>query len=99
MNIDPKLIETSYKSYIIDTLKRCHENRIEIYSIGLNLFVFLFFAIIVSITLYVCYKKKLTPYEKEEKIKRDQEYVLSKIKYYKEMNKSSSEITNLPTMR
>ena len=46
--------------------------------------------------LKIC-KQKLTPYEQSEKLRKEQEYVLSKIRDYKEIHKSSSMITNLPT--
>ena len=109
-SLSPKLIEPQFKYYLYDSLQSCHENRIKIYSILFNigvLFIFLFF---FGFTLYSCYKKKMNPYEKQRKIEKDQEYVLSKIRHYQsqqqdeqiqrqQMTPSSSNLTNLPILQ
>lgn len=84
----PRLIENGVGSYMHDALQVCHSNRIRIYSIALNVGILIIFALVVIITLYCCYKQKPTPYEAHQKMMRDQEYVLSKIKYYQAEQKN-----------
>jgi hypothetical protein len=65
-----------------------------------NIFVFVLFAGIVGSVLYYCYKEKPTDYEKEQQLLRDQEIVLSKIRFAQEMNekRKTSGITDLPLL-
>ena len=97
----PRLIESSAKNFLFNTLQQCHSNRVSVYYYALNIGVFLLFIGIAGFTLYYCNKQKMTDYEKQQKILHDQQYVLSKIRYYKEETKNahqstSSSITNLP---
>ena len=97
----PRLIESSAKNYLFNTLKDCHKNRVSIYYYALNMGVFIIFIGITVTTLYYCNKQKMTDYEKQQKMLHDQNYVLSKIRYYKDESKHaqqshSSSITNLP---
>lgn len=78
----PRLIEQGAHNYIQEALKICHGNRVQIYSYALNIGVLVLFLAIAGATLYYCYKRKLTPYEKRQKMLKDQDYVLSKIRYY-----------------
>lgn len=95
----PKLIDFSSKNFINNNLKLCHTNRVNYYSKIFNGIILL---TIVSITFVILYQLsfyKKSKYDMQEKMLKDQEYVLSKIKYYKEnSNKNSSLITNLPTV-
>lgn len=81
----PKLIDTQVQQYIKYALQKCHEKRVELYSWALNIFVFLFICVFFGITLHYCYKKKPTEYEKRRKMIKDQEYILSKIRYYQQI--------------
>ena len=97
----PRLIESSTKNYLFNTLQSCHSTRVSMYYYVLNVGVFIIFAGIAAITLYYCNKQKLTDYDKQQKMMNDQKYVMSKIRYYKEEHKNiqqsqSSSITNLP---
>ena len=97
----PRLIESSAKNYLFNTLQQCHSHRVSIYYYALNIGVFIIFIGIAGFTLYYCNKQKMTDYDKQQKILQDQKYVLSKIRYYKEERKhtdqtNSSSITNLP---
>lgn len=78
----PQLIEQGAQSYLYDKLLSCHSNRIQIYSIALNMGVLILFLLIVGLALYFCYKRKKTPYEIQQKMMRDQDIILSKIRYY-----------------
>ena len=94
----PRLIENTAKNYLLNTLRKCHENRVNIYYYVFNLSIFIIFSLITGYTLYYCYTHKLTDYEKERKMIRDQQYIMSKIKFYQEENnqRKTSSITNLP---
>jgi hypothetical protein len=93
----PQLIEHSLKSYMDNVLSNCHVTRVHVYHIVLNVSVFIVFILIIGITLYYCYKKKPSEIEYRQKMIRDQEYVLNKIRFYQEQkNKQVSPITNLP---
>lgn len=96
----PRLIEQGTQHYLQHTLSVCHENRVRIYSIALNVTVFLLFVSIVSAALYICYKRKPTPYEANQKMLRDQEIILSKIRYYQaeQKNLMMSPIGTVPCM-
>jgi len=84
----PKLIDMGARMYMQNALQSCHENRIKIYYYALNIGVFVSFVFIVGLTLYFCYRNKPTPYELHQKMMRDQEYVLSKIKFYQAEQKN-----------
>jgi hypothetical protein len=95
------LIEPNVKNYLYDTLQKCHSKRVSIYYYVFNISVILFIVIVFGLGLYYSSKQKLTDYERNQKLIKDQEYVLSKIRYYKEDKKNIEDsqmtgITNLP---
>jgi hypothetical protein len=95
------LIEPNVKNYLYDTLQKCHSKRISIYYYVLNIGVLLFVIIIFGLGLYYSSKQKMSDYKRNQKMIRDQEYVLSKIHHYKTDKKNLEEsqmtgITNLP---
>jgi hypothetical protein len=97
----PRLIENSAKNFLFQTLQKCHSNRVSIYYYSLNFGVLLLFIGAVVLILYYCSKQKLTDYDKQQKILKDQQYILSKIRYYQEDKKEKREsqvsgITDLP---
>jgi len=102
----PKLIEDTAKNYLYATLQKVHHTRVKYYNIIFNLCVFVGFILVVGGTLYYLHKTKKTPYENYNKLMRDQEYVLSKIRYYQEQKQMinekassySSMITDLPVI-
>lgn len=93
-----RLIEPNARYFLYSTLQKCHDNRIKIYTTVLNISVFVLFIGCIGITLYYCYRKKPTDYELQQKIMRDQQYILSKIRFYQSenMKRNTSNITNLP---
>jgi hypothetical protein len=97
---NPRLTENSARNYLFQTLQKCHTNRVSIYYYALNFGVLFLFLGIVGLVLYYCSKQKLTEYDKQQKILKDQQYVLSKIRYYQEDKKQQqthvSGITDLP---
>jgi len=70
--------------YMQSILSQCHNNRVNIYLYALNVGVLLFFGGILFLILYYSYKTRLTPEQAYQKRLKEQEYVLSKIKVYKE---------------
>jgi uncharacterized membrane protein len=98
----PKLIESTTKNHLFQTLQKCHNNRVTIYYYALNIGVFLLFVFIVGLVLYYCKKNKLTDYEKQQRALKDQRYVLSKIRHYQDEIKATkaqvSGITQLPVI-
>jgi hypothetical protein len=98
----PRLIDTSTRSFLQVSLQKCHDNRVALFTFFLNIAVLVIFVGIFGLALYFCRKKKLTPEEEYYKMKRDQEYILAKIRYYQndvlkpEQLKTGAPITNLP---
>ena len=95
----PRLIDYGAKNYMSGILNRCHENRVNIYLYVFNFTVLLLFFLVVGFTLYYCHKTKMTPEEAHAKYIKDQEYVLSKIRFYKHHQQtmsSKASITGLP---
>jgi hypothetical protein len=99
MNIG-HLIEPTVKYYLFNTLQSCHTNRVNVYYYVLNIGVFLLFTGITGYILYYCYTHKLSPQEKQQRMLRDQNVVLSKIRMYQEdmQDRRMSDITNLPVL-
>lgn len=97
----PHLIETTAKMYMSNVLNKCHENRVNIYLYTLNFSVLILFFLVLGLILYYCYHNKMTPEEIEQKKIKEQEYILSKIRYYKDHQRSISSrasITGLPML-
>lgn len=97
----PSLIEASTKNYLFNTLKQCHTNRVNVYYYIFNISIFVIFVAVVGTILYRCSMNKPTEYQRQQKMLRDQQYVLSKIRYYKEEvensdNQHITRLTNLP---
>ncbi len=99
LDTKPKLIDYSTMNFIDNNLKSCHNNRISYYVYFFNFIVFFIFVLVVSCVLYFLSTYKKNPYEVQEKMIKDQEYILDKIKHYKDTHKKkSSMITDLPTI-
>jgi F0F1-type ATP synthase membrane subunit a len=94
--MNPSLVEDGVKNFMNTTLNNCYQKKMEVYSWVVNITCFVVFFILLVSILYLFKKPKLTPYEMNEKMQREQEYVVSKIRDYKEMHRSSSRITDLP---
>jgi beta-lactamase regulating signal transducer with metallopeptidase domain len=94
----PKLIENNMRQYLSSSLKVSHNNRVSAYLTTLNIGIFVGFIVVVSITLYLCRKTRKSPEEEQEKRIREQEYILSKIRFYQQHQQhiNQSNITNLP---
>lgn len=97
---NPDLVDSSSKIYLSNILQKCHGFRTNIYYYVLNIGIFIAFCLLFGTTLYYCYKHKPTEYEKQQKYLKEQEYILSKIKFYQSQydnsQNDSTRITNLP---
>ena len=94
----PSLTEPGVKYFIGETLKNCKVKKDIFNNKVLNVCLFLFFVIIISLLLYYKYKTRPTDEDKKKikQLKRD--YFITKVrklqaKKAKELNQS---ITNLP---
>ena len=93
----PKLIEGNFIHHLQTNLKSCHETRTKTYSIFLNVGVLVFLFLVVGIFLYYRFKGKPTSYEVQQKMYKDQQYVLDRIRFYQAQQKNlmTSPIGNL----
>jgi hypothetical protein len=111
MDIDdsspPKLIDVSAIHYLDNALKKSHEIRIKYHHIVWNVGLVFVFVFCVGAALYYRYANRPTPEEANYKLIKDQEYVLSKIRYFQEQNQrinesartfAGSEISGLPVV-
>lgn len=98
----PKLIDNNSRSYLVNVLQKCHDNRVNVYYYVFNLGIFISFILIFGFALYYCYTNKPSEYEKKQKMLKDQEYILSKIRFHQQIhqdkNQQMSNITNLPVV-
>jgi hypothetical protein len=99
MSSTPILIESGAKYYIYDALQMCHNNRVKIYSYALNIGILVIFVSIVSLALYFSYKNKPTPEETQRKMVKDQEMILSKIRFYQAEQKNLMSSLAKPGLR
>jgi hypothetical protein len=94
----PQLIEYEMKMYIKNCLTNCHHVKEKYYNFIYNSILLFFFLLFVILTLYFCYKGKLTPEEKIIKEMEKKKFVLSKINKIQQENvkKQQDNITGLP---
>ncbi len=93
----PNLIEDNVSDYLQNSLRMCHMNRVKMYSFALNFTIVLLFLMVCGGFLYYRYTNRPSPYEKQQKLYKDQEYILSKIRFYQSEQKNlmTSPIGNL----
>jgi hypothetical protein len=99
-NFSPHLVETTAHNYLLSALNKCHTNRVTIYYYVFNIGIFVLFVLVFGGVLYYCSKGKLSDEEKYRKMMKDQEYIVSKIRFYQDLHNEervgSSAITDLP---
>lgn len=100
--IGAKLIEPNVRHYLQTALQSSHEIKTTMYYRVFNATVLLVFLGIFGAALYIAYKRKKTPQEIHEKMLRDQDHILSKIRFYQSERRavapSTSSITQLPSI-
>jgi hypothetical protein len=97
-NDSPNLVEPNVRYFINNSLKTVHEFKMNTYTFFLNFSVVVIFVLVFGGVLYYRYKNKSTPYEIQQKMKKDQEIIMSKIQMYQDDKKRSSysDMTNMP---
>jgi len=98
MIVNPRLIEPGVKYFLNETLKQCKEFKNQYNNLLFNICMFVGFFTILSSILFIKYKGKITPSEKEMKNREKQHYILSKIKNYQDAKRIAQQelITGLP---
>ena len=94
----PNLIEPGMKYFIKSSLKNCNNYRSTYNNYIVNIILLLIFLIILGIFLFIRFKGKLTPIEKENKMNDKKTYILTKIKQLQDVKRTKSQelVTNLP---
>ena len=95
----PRLIESQTGHYLYQTLQRCHEYRVKVYSQWFNIAILVVFIVVTFLILFFLKKKKKTPEEKEIQAIMDQQYILEKIRalqHQRDVHLASQSITNMP---
>lgn len=97
-NIKPTLVEPGVKYFIGGTLNQCRKIKDKYYNMIYNLGGVLIFLLILGVIMFIKYKGRLTPREKEKKNREKKEYIFSKLQQMDEIRKKKSQelITNLP---
>jgi len=98
---EPKLIDQGVKYHLYNILSKCHDTRVGVYTWVFNIVILVVFILVGGSTLYYCYKNRLTPEERYNKMMKDQAYILSKIRFYQNerMNMPLSSLTSLPVIQ
>ena len=96
----PKLIEPGTKYFLKETIKQHHKVNFDRYNILVNIFLFLFFALVVYSFLAFKKKEKLKKKPRKQNITEQQQIILEILKKASskkiEENHSQSMITSLP---
>lgn len=96
--IKPTLTEISTKYYIRNSLKEVRLIKDKYISICANVFLFVFFILVISGLLYYKYKGKLTPEQEVIKNNIKKQYIFEKLHRisYQKQKECQSLITGLP---
>jgi hypothetical protein len=98
MSDAPSLVEPDVKYFIENSLKKAHEYKMNTYTFFFNFGVLAIFTLVFGGFLWYRYKNKPSPYEIQQKMKQDQEIILSKIRANQDDRKRSlyAEMTKMP---
>ena len=88
------LVEPGVKYFLQQSLKQCSELKKKYYNLYFNIGCFVFMMGFISIILWVAYKGKLTPIEKNLRNEAQKQYILEKLKALPQNTKTM--ITDLP---
>lgn len=97
-NTKPTLVEPGTKYFLRETLKHCRDFKNKYNNLLFNVTIGSIFFIVIGLILFIKYKGKPTPLEKNRKDKEKQQYILSKIKNYQDAKRIAQQelITGLP---
>jgi|TARA_Y100000992_G_scaffold36234_2_gene20296 hypothetical protein len=92
------LVEPGMKYFMDATLKQCKANKNKYYTKLFNFICLIVFLFILGIFLFIRYKGKITPIQKQKKMDQQRHYILSKIKQFQNIKSQQRQelITNLP---
>lgn len=92
------LTEPGVTYFINETLKQCHSIKEAYQNTVINIWLFVFFLVVLGILLVYKYKGKLTPTEIQEKEMQKKQYILSKIRNFQDAKIRAQQelITGLP---
>ena len=98
MDLKPNLIEPGTKFFLRNTLTQCKNFRDKYINLLYNILLILMFFIILVVILYTRFKGNISPEEKQKKIRKEKEYIYSKLRQYNDFKQKQSNnlITNLP---
>lgn len=98
MDIKPELIEPGTKYFLRNTLESCKKFREKHINFIFNLTLIFGFFIILAIILYFRYKGNISQEEKTKKLKREKQYIMTKLIQLSDYKRKKSQnlITNLP---
>ncbi len=100
------LVEPGIKSFLVGTLKKCHQIKEKYFNIYMNIGCLIIFVGIVWGVLYYKYKGRIPEEEVEQKRREKELYLMSMIQKYqqakteqrqRDISISQQRITNLPT--
>ena len=96
--MDPNLVEHGFKYFLNNTLKKCKIAKFEYMSNLYNWGLLAFLCLFISGFLFFKYKGKISDEELQERERKREQYILSRIKNYQDEKRRSSQrlITGLP---
>tara|TARA_B100001093_G_C26780715_1_gene994485 strand:- start:554 stop:874 length:321 start_codon:yes stop_codon:yes gene_type:complete len=94
----PALCEPGMKYFLKGSLKECKRFRDAHYTLLFNILATITFISIIGGFLWYRYKGKLTPEEKQQKMRKTHSYLISKLQQYSAIQNKAKPgmITNLP---
>tara|TARA_B100000424_G_C22945422_1_gene503213 strand:- start:3862 stop:4182 length:321 start_codon:yes stop_codon:yes gene_type:complete len=100
MNITPKLVDPYFKKMLHISLKQCNSMKNKYINTIFNISMFALLVLLIGFILFIKYKGKLTPKQKEEKKQKDKAFIFTKLKQLEMIKKKQNNelITNLPMM-
>ena len=94
----PKLIEPGVHYFLKENLKQCKQTKYKYYNTIFNLSAFVGFFLILGMSLQYMYKGKLTEKQQEERKRKTEEFLLTKMRNVEIAKRIEQQdiITNLP---
>lgn len=90
------LVEPGVKYFLRESLKQCHTLKKKYYNLYFNIGAFIFIVGLMGTILWVKYKGRLTPVEKQLKMQKERAHILEQLKSLPNPKKESGMITQLP---
>ena len=92
------LVEPGVKYFFSETLKQCQKTKYTYYNSIFNLILFVVLVFIVGGTMYFKYKNKEDSYELKQRMRKQEEYLATKIHAIKQeqQRERGQMITNIP---